>query len=189
MLTVTFSYAQFRAARHYATPRHVDYFDQAELDGKRRKVTMPVVAWKVLVDRLASVIFTKWGKVNRKALVDTDGVAAPEALAKISKAVAKIEAHPALRGEMVIGMSQERFLVWPGGTRGALWSLTPTYTPFSSATTPSMLEPQFEPRPVVALSNGPTSGNHPAFRFREGITWWKANPVVSGDLVDVQYGW
>jgi hypothetical protein len=165
MLTVTLSYAQFRAARHYGTARHADYFDLAQLDGKRRRVTMPVAGWKKLLDLLAEACFTKWGKVARKQLADADGVAAPEALAKISKAVAKIEAHPALRGEMVIGFSQERFIVWPTvAPSGALWSLTPV-----GNNDASILLPRFEPRPVVTVGSA-------GFRFREGITWWRGEP-------------
>ena len=164
MLTVTLSYAQFRACLYYGSIRHQQYLDNAALDGKKRKVTMPVAGWKKLVDILAEASFTRWGKRNRKVLSETEGgVAAPEALATISKAVAKIEAHPALRGEMVIGMSQERLIAWPG-RNGALWSLIP-----SGEGKAFVLMPYFEPRPVVSLGNA-------SFRFREGVTWWRAEP-------------
>jgi len=175
MIDITFTYKQYQAVYHWATERHRGYLDQAVIVGKARKVSMPYAGWNALAHILIDASINRWGK-TKKVADDRGGSGLRSATATIHRALAKVQGHPAMRNEMVIGYSGQEFIVWPSH-----WSEEPSWVPWPTFGYPAYkLVPVFEPDPVV--SHGPHT-----MRFKEGVTVWR--PVLyEGDLSE-HYGW
>ena len=167
MITISLTVKQYQACRHWAAPRHLAYLLDAENDGKKRKVTMPYPGWRSLTGRLARQAFDRWGRVQRTKLADDKAGGTVSALYAISRELAKQDGHPAMRGEIVLGYSAERFVVWPTGDTPTGWSLAPTRNGI-----PYALNPVFESDPVATIGAS-------QMRLREGVTYWRPTALAT----------
>lgn len=113
------------------------------------EVDMPAIGWRVARDRMVEGAFGPLGGKQRSTPAAVYG-----AIHRISKALLRLEGHPGLRGQAVIG--------WVGDVIPAWWRPTGVYDPYPNGDAMELLVPSHEA----------VSGHH--------VTTWSPGPLPPG---------
>jgi hypothetical protein len=158
---VRLSWRQLQACRYWATDRHKEYLEASTAHRKVHTVAMPFVAWRALSKIMQDAAFTRRG-LARPASLKGEKSGTISAVYTLERHCCWYEAHPAMRGEGMMGYSDDHLAVWRSRIPPNLWQPTPA--PFEPM---MILVPDFDDSLIV-------SAESVTWKPADGITLWHA---------------
>jgi hypothetical protein len=113
-MIITLTWAQLQACRQWGGARHKNYLLQNRQRTQRgHECAMPAIAWRTLADRLMHEAYHASGHRRATHLKRHGAPATLSALQNLEANLARLQVHPAIRGEAVEGHSGDVLVAWP----------------------------------------------------------------------------
>ncbi|MCD6056479.1 MAG: hypothetical protein K0Q89_9 [Thermomicrobiales bacterium] len=119
--------SQLKACYAHATSAAKAWLDRGEPVGRVMiDVPMPPIGWRLLLDDLSAQAFNAYGQRKGRASGSLH-----RAVIRISRALARLEAHPAFRANSALpGEDDAVFLAWPTDPDGAISPYPTQWAPY-----------------------------------------------------------
>jgi hypothetical protein len=158
---ISLTWRQLQSARHWASERQRPLLLDSVQVGKAHRVAMPFTAWRALSVHMQEEAYTKWGR-GQPSKMTGPKAGTMSAIRAIERECCRIEGHPALRGEGVMGCSFDHLVVWKSRITGNLWQVTPA--PLEVL---RVLVPVYDDGLIVTAGEA-------TWKPPDGITFWEA---------------